>query len=316
MLNRRVNHDSPSTPRAFSISGWISSIPGALPLRRCLTTSVTSTREIDDETPSTSSSASNIEGVLFGFRSSSKCSFQRPTTSSVEVNRVPSLLYTAWMVPRFPLLRCRIVFQKHFGADRKSFSMASPNFSHTRCLASDTAATAALRACRYPATESGVLQDIISRKASFFSRTASLTTVVHHGVRGLPPLEEPKTLRPQLATAASAMEALNTAHSGSMPPTSTGMPEKLRRRCELKIPRTGASSRRSQFTRTTRLGLPGLSGNFPHSLIQLTTRWWSVDSSAPLFTRVSKTCGLRSDDTITKSIIDLRPRVLWYQVHL
>ncbi|CAL8285253.1 unnamed protein product [Boreogadus saida] len=102
--------------------------------------------------------------------------------------------------------------------------MASPNFSHTRCLASDTAAAAALRACRYPAVESGVLQDIISRKASFFNRTASLTTGVHHGVRGLPPLEEPKTLRPQLATAASAMEALNTAHSGSMPPTSTGMP--------------------------------------------------------------------------------------------
>ena len=32
---RRVNHDSPSTPRAFSISGRISSTPGALPLWSC-----------------------------------------------------------------------------------------------------------------------------------------------------------------------------------------------------------------------------------------------------------------------------------------
>ncbi|KAK5865691.1 hypothetical protein PBY51_019940 [Eleginops maclovinus] len=33
------------------------------------------------------------------------------------------------MVPYFPLLRCQTVFQNNFGADRKSFSMASPNFS-------------------------------------------------------------------------------------------------------------------------------------------------------------------------------------------
>ncbi|AWP07927.1 Hypothetical protein SMAX5B_001237, partial [Scophthalmus maximus] len=165
-------------------------------------------------------------GVLVGFRSSSKCSFHRPITSSVEVNSVPSLLYTAWMVPRFPLLRCRMVFQKHLGADLKSFSMTSPNFSHIRCFASDTAEAAALRARRYLATASGVLWDNISLKDSFFSWTASLTTGVHHGVRGLPPLEAPKTLRPQLTAAASAMEALNISHSGSMPETSTGMPEK------------------------------------------------------------------------------------------
>ncbi|KAK0154873.1 putative uncharacterized transposon-derived protein F52C9.6 [Merluccius polli] len=39
----------------------------------------------------------------------------------------------------------------------------------------------------------------------------------------------------------------------------------------------------------------------------------SVDSSAPLFARVSKTCGRKSDDTTTKSIIELRPRVSWCQ---
>ncbi|KAK5880584.1 hypothetical protein CesoFtcFv8_023596 [Champsocephalus esox] len=138
------------------------------------------------------------------------------------------------MVPYFPLLRCRTVFQNNFGASRKSFSMSSPNFSHTRCFASATDEAAALRACRYLATASGVPRDNKSLKASFFSRTASLTTGVHQEVRGLPPLEAPRTLRPQLPAAASAIEALNTDHSGSMSPTSTGMPEKLRRRCELK----------------------------------------------------------------------------------
>ena len=138
----------------------------------------------------------------------------------------------AWMVPHFPLLREQTVFQKHFGADRKSFTMSSPNFSHTRCCASFTAEDAALQACRFFATVSVDLHDNISRRAS-------LTTSVHHGVRGLPPFEAPKTLRPQLSP------TLNTAQSGSMPPTSAGMPEKPRRRCELKISLTGTSNKHS-----------------------------------------------------------------------
>ncbi|KAM4595954.1 protein shisa-9B-like [Polymixia lowei] len=123
-----------------------------------------------------------------------------------------------------------MVLQKHFGTDWKSFSMSSPNFSHTLCFASATAEAAALRVCRYLATASGVLRDNKSRKDSFFSRTASLTTGVHHDVRGLPPLEAPRTLRPQLPLAASAIEVLNIDHSDSMSPTFTGMCEKLRRR--------------------------------------------------------------------------------------
>uniref|UniRef100_A0A3Q1ETT6 Voltage-gated potassium channel subunit beta-2 n=1 Tax=Acanthochromis polyacanthus TaxID=80966 RepID=A0A3Q1ETT6_9TELE len=57
------------------------------------------------------------------------------------------------------------------------------------------------------------------------------------------------------------------------------MQEKLFRRWELKTLRTGSSARCSQFTRTTRLGLPGLSASLPRHRIQLTTRWRSVDSS-------------------------------------
>ncbi|KAK0148980.1 putative nuclease HARBI1 [Merluccius polli] len=62
-------------------------------------------------------------------------------------------------------------------------------------------------------------------------------------------------------------------------------------------------------TLTIRVGLPGLTGILPHHRSQLTR---SVDSSAPLFTRVFKTCGRKSDD-MTKSIIELRPRVSWCQ---
>ncbi|KAK0133258.1 hypothetical protein N1851_031223 [Merluccius polli] len=52
------------------------------------------------------------------------------------------------------------------------------------------------------------------------------------------------------------MEVLNMTHSDSMSPTSRGMCEKFFRRWELKTSRTGASTRRSQFSLTTRLGLP------------------------------------------------------------
>lgn len=55
---------------------------------------------------------------------------------------------------------------------------------------------------------------------------------------------------------------------------------------ELKTSQTGTSTIRFQFTLTTHLGLPGPSSNLPCHLIQLTTiMWWSVDTSAPLFTQ-------------------------------
>ena len=52
-----------------------------------------------------------------------------------------------------------------------------------------------------------------------------------------PPLEAPKTLRPQDTAAASTTEALNIVHSGSISPASTGMLEKLLWRWELKASR-------------------------------------------------------------------------------
>ncbi|KAI3359493.1 hypothetical protein L3Q82_013893 [Scortum barcoo] len=64
---------------------------------------------------------------------------------------------------------------------------------------------------------------------SFFSLTASLTpSGVHHRVRGIAtPRQAPETLRPQLRTAASTMEAENMVHSDSMSPASLGICEKF-----------------------------------------------------------------------------------------
>ncbi|KAK9518317.1 hypothetical protein VZT92_019726 [Zoarces viviparus] len=166
-----------------------------------------------------------------------------------------------------------MVCQNLLEANRKSFSMASPNSSHARVLAFATTAAAALLACRYLSAASGDPWANQALKVSFFSLTASLTSGVHHRVLGLPPRQAPMTFRPQLLAAASTIEALNMVHSDSMSPTSLGMCEKFFRRCELKTSRTGSSARRSQFTLTTRLGLPGLSNRFPCHLIQLTTRW-------------------------------------------
>lgn len=45
----------------------------------------------------------------------------------------------------------------------------------------------------------------------------------------------------------------------------------------------------------------GLSSSQPLHLIQLITRWWSADSSAPPSTRVSRTYSHRSDDTTITS---------------
>lgn len=43
---------------------------------------------------------------------------------------------------------------------------------------------------------------------------------------------------------------------------------------------------------------------------------WDVPGMYPLFTQVPKTCGHKSNDTTTKLIIELRPRVSWCQVHV
>lgn len=57
------------------------------------------------------------------------------------------------------------------------------------------------------------------------------------------------------------------------------------------------------------LGVPGRSSSLPCLLIQLTTIWWSVDSSAPLATQVPETYSCRSAYTAIKSIIDIWPKV-------
>ncbi|KAF7644716.1 hypothetical protein LDENG_00217120 [Lucifuga dentata] len=172
-----------------------------------------------------------------------------------------------------PILSHLTVCQNSFEADRKSFSMVSPNSSHNQVFASATAEAAVLLACWYLSADSRVPCANQAQKASFFSLMSSLTAGVQQQVLGLPPQQAPTTFWPQLKTAASAMEALNRVHSDSMSPASLGMQEKFFRRWELKIIWTGSSTKRSQQTLTTRLDLPGLFGGLPRHLTQLTTRW-------------------------------------------
>ncbi|KAI3369221.1 hypothetical protein L3Q82_007502 [Scortum barcoo] len=109
---------------------------------------------------------------------------------------------------------------------------------------------------------------------------------------------------------ASTMEAENMVHSDSMSPASLGICEKLFRRWELKTSLTEGSARRSQQTLTIRLGLPGLSNflsasgsNSPPGGDRLTAQPSLSSPECPRHT------AWRSDETtITKSIIDLRPR--------
>ena len=157
--------------------------------------------------------------------------------------------------------------------------MTSPNSSQTHCFASVTADAAVLRAYQYLATASGVSWDNTSRKASFFSRTTSLTTGVQQGVWGFAApwgTYDFETTAPCRSFGNRSFEhhPLANLHRDARKP---------HQRCELKVSQTGTSSNHSQFT--TRLGLPGLSRSFPFHLTQLTTRWWSVDSSAPVVSK-------------------------------
>ena len=124
------------------------------------------------------------------------------------------------------------------------------------------------------------------------------------------------SLLPQLQATTSAIAAQSMAHSDLIIPPTSGMWLKVYWWWELKTIFIGFSAGCSQQTLTFRLGLPGLSGILPHQLILLTTRWGSVDSSAPLFTQVSNTYSHRLNDTTLKTIIDCQPCVSWCQVHL
>ncbi len=105
---------------------------------------------------------------------------------------------------------------------------------------------------------------------------------------GLPPQQASTTFQPQPAATISAMEDFNSAHSESMLPAVPGSKEKLLWTCGVEnIPDRILCQ---MFPVNLRyLGFPGLSGGLPCYIIQLTTRWWSVDSPATLFTRVSRT---------------------------
>ncbi|KAK0148965.1 hypothetical protein N1851_010649 [Merluccius polli] len=187
----------------------------------------------------------------------------------------------------FPLLRRRMVVQNLFEAVRKSFSMASPNSSHVRVFASVTA-TAALRlACRYLPAASGVPQ------AKKFD--------------GIPHRRCPPAGSGIAATAGTdhlaATALVGRLNNGGVEhgPLGLNVP-RLPRYMVKALPEVGVEALSDRRLCQT---FPA----DPHNT-------FGSASSAPLFARVSKTCGRKSDDTTTKSIIDLRPRVSWCQVSL
>ncbi|KAK0133257.1 Opsin-5 [Merluccius polli] len=137
----------------FIINLAVSDLGMTLSLYPLAVTSSIYHRFMDETSPESSDSASSTEDVLVGFRSSSKCSFHRPTISPVRVS----------------------ICQNFLEANRKHFSIASPNSSHIRVFASVTAESAALLACRYLSAASGDPWASQARKASFFSLTASFT---------------------------------------------------------------------------------------------------------------------------------------------
>ncbi|TWW64376.1 hypothetical protein D4764_22G0000230 [Takifugu flavidus] len=148
MLQSRVDHDSPTTSRALRNSGRISSTPGALPPRSFQL----QPRRYESLSPGPTSS---LEGALVGLRRSLKYSFTDP--QHPELRSGHHRPYTVLTV-HSPLLRRRMVVQNLFEAVRKSFSMASPNSSHARVVASATA-VAALRLARWcPSAASGLPQ--------------------------------------------------------------------------------------------------------------------------------------------------------------
>ncbi|KAK0137965.1 hypothetical protein N1851_025840 [Merluccius polli] len=259
-------------------------LQGALPPRSFLTTSATSAPEIGGPTPESPGPASLPEGVSVGLRRSSKYPFHRSTTSRVEVSSAPSPPYTVLTMHCFPLLRRRMVVQNLFEAVRKSFSMASPNSSHVRVFASVTT-TAALRlACRYLPAASGVPQ------AKKFD--------------GIPHRRCPPAGSGIAATAGTdhlaATALVGRLNNGGVEhgPLGLNVP-RLPRYMVKALPEVGVEA----------LSDRRLCQTFPADPHDT----FGSASSAPLFARVSKTCGRKSDDTTTKSIIELRPRVSWCQ---
>lgn len=82
--------------------------------------------------------------------------------------------------------------------------------------------------------------------------------------------------------------------------------------CQERNPRTSLHSGTGKLHPELRVPRKqSLSSSLLCLLHQVTTRWWSVDSSL-LLTYMCRSYGLRSHETTTKSIIELWPKVLLY----
>lgn len=135
-------------------------------------------------------SASITECMTVGLRRSWKCYFHCLTISSVEGSRIPLPLYRVWVECHFTLLIFLMFYENLFEASQKSYSMVSPNSSHTCVFASATARLALH--WEHLSAAIGVSQANQPQQVSFF------TSSVHYLVLRLPPQKAPPTLKPQL----------------------------------------------------------------------------------------------------------------------
>jgi len=264
---------------------------------------------MDVSSPKSSDVASSMKDILTGFRRSSKYFFHHLTIFSATVSSSPPRPNTTWDgSPNYLLEHSWGQLKVLLHSLAKFLQRLSFTFNnHQSC--SQVSHLVPAGCFSYPPRNQ-------ASKDSFFNLTASLISGVHQQVLGLPLRREPTSFRPQLLKATSTMTVLNMVHSDSMSLSSLGRLKQFSWRFELKISRTGTSTRHSQFILTIHLGLPGLFVSLLHQRIQLTTRWWLVDNSTQLFSQVSKTYDLRSNETTTKLIINLWPEVVWYQVQL
>ena len=272
-----VNRDSLTTIRTLRKTGRISSIPGA-------------TEEFFDHlskfSPGNKGTHPRVPGPLFPNWKVCRWDggglwnipFTNPQHPSL--NGTPSPLYTVLNMHCFPALRRRMMVQNLFRGAWKSFSMASPNsFPKSLPQRPPPLHTA------WPVGTCLLPQEYHRQK-----RTTFFFLLWRHA-------------SPPMSTCGCG--TTGTEHFASTAPVGTEHgPLWLN---DAHLPRDMVEGRvEAPSDRGSLHGVPsrpsryfGPAGSYlypPHHRSKITTRWWLVDSSAPLLTRVLGTCGRKSND--------------------
>ncbi|KAK5622453.1 hypothetical protein CRENBAI_003332 [Crenichthys baileyi] len=315
MLKRRVNHVSPTTSRDLRYSGWISSTPEALPPRSFLTTSVTSAwvMRVQPRVPSLCFHQGMRDGrveeileVLLSPPHNVPSRGQQPPTptiNSVGEARLPPPEAPDGFGPESFLSRPRPV-----GPSPWPHPELLPGPGFFASATGPAAARLASGTCqrlRSPTSQPqtiGLLLQLDSIPLLPVSTTAFWRIAA---------AKAPQTLRPQLR----AYRAASTIDAEEHGPTRTLCLHHPPEICHKALPEVGVEYIPGRGLRQAVPSRPALCAWAWAQAVRLSpppadpTHHQVVISGqlSPSLTRVSKTCGRRSDDTTTKSIIDLLP---------